>query len=269
MYSSLSHDEFLGKYYDKAWKIAEVTIASVIKKNGQIHPSIDIDSVKAEGVMAGLERTYENFDVHHKSGDKVDPLLITIVRNCVLNELGKATTAAKRAHLATPTKRGAKDDRKYHNLIKGVPQSQSGRPVEPHDYIESLGWQERKEDVLDLLCKYMKRLPVNDQVILSYWAKDESTYVELALEELGLEQTPINANWVYGRKNKALKALRKMMGGERPDYRDITLTSAQAGINGTVYSNRNDLRRHQYAAKANVTRNINYRETASGLVEKM
>ena len=266
----LSHDEFLGTYYERAWKTAEITIADVVKKNGPIHPAIDVESVKAEGALAGLERTFENFDAAHPSGAKVTTLLDRIVWNCVLSELGRATTEAKRAGLISQQPRKKGDDRKYRSLVPGIAQRQNtAGPVEEHRYIEVEGWQERKEELLNLMCRYLKRLPVNDQVILNHWAKDEKTYVERALAELGLEHTSANANWVYVRKNRALKTLAKLMGGQKPDYRDIALPSAGINTNSFVYSDRNALRRHQYAAKMHVTRNINYSETVALLAEKI
>ena len=274
----MPHDEFMKTYFNQAWKIAEVTIASIVKKNGPINPAIDIESVKASGTINGLQRTYENFDSNHESHANEKTLLSTVVRNCVIGELEKATTAAIHAGLMKPraSKRKMtkeeeeKELEKNCRILAGVKQraNQNG-PIESHVYQETEGWQERKEKVLGILAKYMKRLPVNDQVILTHWAEDERTYVEKSLAEFGMENTPTTANWVYVRKNRALKSLAQMMGGKKPDYRDIYLPSAGRNTNSAVYSDRNELRRHQYAAKAQVTRNINYKRTAQLLDEKI
>ena len=273
----MPHDEFMKTYYDQAWTIAEVTIASIVKKNGPISPAIDIESVKATGTINGLQRTYENFDTGHESHAKVKTLLSTVVRNCVISELGKATTAAIHAGLMKPrtSKRKMTKEEEEQELertcriLAGVGQraNQSG-PVESHVYQETEGWQERKEEVLDRLARQMMRLPVNDQVILAHWCEDEKTYVERSLAELGLENTPATANWVYGRKNKALKSLAQMMGGKKPDYRDIYLPSAGWNTNSSICFDRNVIRRHQYAAKAQVTRSIAYKKTVYLLNEK-
>lgn len=264
----MSHDEFLSTHFERACKIADITISSTLKTNGPIDAAIDIESVKMEGVLAGLERTFENFDARHESKAKVTTLLNTIVHNCVLTELGKATTEARRAGLISPKPKKNKENAD-HIIIGAKSCTSISGPVEAHQYIEYEGWQERKETVFKLIGKYMMRLPVNDQVILTHWAEEEKTYVEKSLEELGLEYTPAIANWVYGRKNKALKALRTMMGGQKPEYRDIYLPSAGRNTNRSVYSDRNALRRHQYAAKSLVTRNIDYKDTATKLAEKL
>ena len=267
---AIPHDEFLGSYYKKAWKFAEITIASVNQTKGPIAGSIDIESVMAEGVLAGLERTYENFNPLHGAGAKIETLLSKVVHNCVLTELDKATRAAKKAGLISSRPKKVKmtkedEEKELERISRVIPgvgtQGKKGHPFEPHDYMETDGWQERKEKLLAKLAKNMKRLPVNDQIILSFWASDESTYVEKSLEEIGIEKTSATANWVYGRKNKALKALAQMM-GKKPDYRDIYLPSAGRDANNSVYTDRNELRRCQYAAKANVTRKINYKKTA-------
>jgi hypothetical protein len=273
----MSHDVFMTTYYEYACKIADITIASIVKKNGAINPAIDVESIKASGAISGLERTYINFDPQHKSGADVKPFLSTVVRNCVISELEKATTAAIHAGLMKPraskrqmTKEEEEQDLERTCRIIACTSQRSNiiGPIEGHVYQETEGWQERKEEILNRLAKFMLRLPVYDQVILSLWAEDEKTYVEKSLEELGIEHTPATANWVYGRKNKALKALAKMMGGKKPDYRDIYLPSAGRNTNSAMYTDRNELRRHQYAAKAQVTRNINYKKTALLLDKK-
>ena len=276
---SIPHDEFLATYYDQATRTADITIASIIKKNGHpFEPAIDIESVKVEGALAGLERTFENFDANHESGAQLTTFLSFVVRNCVISELEKAINDAIKNGLLPPKKRKTKKEtdengkeiQKEYHITPGVKlHPNSAGPFEPHQYMEHEGWLERKEEVLKLLGKYMLRLPVNDQVILTHWAQDEKTYVEESLKELGIEKTPATANWVYGRKNKALKALKMMMGGNKPEYRDIYLPSAGRNSNSMMISDRNALRRHQYAAKAHVTRNINYKETIKLLAEKI
>ena len=273
----MPHDEFMTNYFDEAWKIAEITIASLVKKNGPINPAIDVESVKATGAINGLQRTYENFDTQHQSGATVKTLLNKVVHNCVIGELEKQTTRAIRDGLMNPRpskKKKTKEEEekeleKKCRIFAGVEQRHvSNGPKEAHSYQEVEGWAEQKEKVIAKMTKYMKRLPVNDQVILTHWAEDEKTYVEKSLAEIGMENTPQTANWVYGRKNKALKALAQMMGGKKPDYRDIYIPSAGRNTNSAAYSDRNELRRHQYAAKSQVTRNINYKKTVHQLAEK-
>lgn len=268
---TLSRNEFITAYYKYAWEVADITIASTEKKNGPINAAIDVESVKAEGVMAGLDKTFEKYDPEHSSGARVKTLLSKIVRNSVLSELGKATTDAKRARLIA-TKPSAKkgEEWKYSCITPGVRQQQSSDGlVEDHRYMESVGWQERKEDLLQLLTRHMKNLPDHDMIILTNWLQDESTYVEASLDELGKEHTPANANWVYQRKNKAIKALKKIMGGTKPDYRDISLESAAINANILVTSNFDVIHPDRESAVQEHSSKYNYNDVVTQLIERL
>ena len=184
----ISHNDFINMYYDEAWRVADIVIASTVQKNGPIHPSIDIESVKAEGVMAALERTFENYDPEHASGAKVKTLLGIIVRNCVLSELGKATTDAIRAGLIARPKKSNKNERHYKSLISGISQRQtSSGPFEVHEYMDYTGWQERKEDVLRKLSKYMKNerdeIEIPSFIEIIREVTDDGRYTNAALAE--------------------------------------------------------------------------------------
>ena len=272
-----SLDEFFDTYYEKAWDIADTTIAMTVKQNGPLHITIDEDSVKAAGVEAGLKKTYESSNPEHSSGAKITTLLGTVVRNCVLSELGKATTESKRAHLVQPAPKKKKlskeEEQKYQHrdkgIIPGVRQNQtSDGPFEAHEYMESYGWAERKEDLIHLVTKFLRRLPDHDRIIINFWLDNEKTYVQRSLEELGKEKTPRNANWVYQRKDKAIKALRGFFGGEKPDYRDIPLDLGGSDSNGLAISSQN-ASIHLQSAPLALDTNYDYRKVSTQLIEKL
>ena len=275
---SMPYNEFLESYYEMALKYAENTIRSVIKTHGHIHSAIDVDSVIAEGVLSGLEKTYEKYSSNHESGAKVTTLLNRIVHNAVLTELEKATTAAIKADLMPPrpTKKKMTEEEKEKELeqicriIAGVDQRASpAKPNESHTYQEAEGWHERKEKELQRIRECMTRLPIHDQVILSHWAEDEKTYIEKSLEELGLENTPKNANWAYGRRKRALMSLSHMMGGKKPEYRDIYFPSAKFQTNIAIHSCQKEPFSIQFKSKDQISGNIDYTKTAQVISEKV
>ena len=106
----LSHDDFITVYYAEACSIADKTIGWVVKQQGSIHKSIDVELVKAKGVLDGLEKTYKNYDPEHESGARIKTLLNKVVRNSVLTELGKETTRARRDGRIAPAPKKPKPE---------------------------------------------------------------------------------------------------------------------------------------------------------------
>lgn len=270
-------EEFCSKWYDKAMKVADITITKIEKKNGPISASIDLDSVKAVGVTYALEKTYNTYDVDNERHASVETYLSTLVRNCVITELGKETTAVKRAHGVSKPRRD-KYTVKYSSVTPGMPQKGStGKVFEPHDYVETYGWAGRKEEVLAELTGLLKKLPPMDQVVLANWMEDERTYIAKSIEALGLEDTKRNRDMLSLRRNRALKALKDMMGGKRPDYRDIYIPSGhlrdldgmESEYSGVERADRNFERRRERAARAHITREINYKSFSESAYRKL
>lgn len=226
----LSHDDFITVYYAEACSIADKTIGWVVKRQGSIHKSIDVELVKAKGVLDGLEKTYKNYDPEHESGARIKTLLNKVVRNSVLTELGKETTRARRDGWIAPApkKRDPEEERRNpergQGFIPGIRLRQSADgPFEAHEYMESIGWAERKEDLIHIATKCLKWLPKHDRIIIEFYFEDKSTYVERSLEELEMENNHDNASWVYQRRDKAIKAIQRFFKKEEPNYRDISI----------------------------------------------
>lgn len=228
---ALSRNDFITKYYAEACTIADKTIGWVVKQYGPIPKSIDVELVKDNGVLDGLEKTYKNYDPERESGASIKTFLNKVVRNSVLTELGKEKTRARRdGRIAPPPKKPKPEGEHEHpelgqGFIPGISlrQSKDGRPSEAHGYMENIGWRERKDDLCRIAHKCLKWLPDHDRIIILWYLEDKSTYVERSLEELGMENTRSNANWVYQRRDKALKAITKFFKKEKPDYRDISI----------------------------------------------
>ena len=151
---ALSRNDFITQYYAEACTIADKTIGWVVKQQGSIHKSIDVELVKAKGVLDGLEKTYKNYDPEHESGARIKTLLNKVVRNSVLTELGKETTRARRDGWIAPApkKRDPEEERRHpergQGFIPGIRLRQSADgPFEAHGYMENIGWRERKDDL--------------------------------------------------------------------------------------------------------------------------
>ena len=265
-----SFEEFCSRWYAKAMQVADITITRIENKNGRIMEAIDLESVKVVGVTYALEKTYNNYDVDNARHASVETFLSTVVRNCVITELGKETTAVERAHVAFKPKR-EKYSRKYSAIMPGIAQSGStGEKFEAHDYMKASDYSERKEKVKkeekEKLIDLLKKLPAIDQVILANWMEEERTYIEKSLEVLGLEDNKRNRDMLSLRRNRALKTLKGMFGGKRADYRDIYIPSGslrdldgmEAEYSGIERADRNFERRRERAAKAYITRQIDY-----------
>lgn len=272
-----SFEEFCNLWYKKAMSVADITIAKVEKKNGPFGKSLDIDSVKALGVTYALEKTFNTYDIDNDRHASIETYLSTLVRNCVLTELGKETTAVKRAHAFVKPKED-KYKVKYSTLMGGIPQRGNiGRIAEPHDYVQAYGWVERKEEALEKLVDLLKKLPPIDQVVLSNWMNDERSYLEKSIDALGLEDSKRTRDMLSLRRNRALKALRDMMGGKRPNYRDIYIPAGnmkdadgmEAQYLEMERSDRNFERRRERAAKAYITRSINYKSFSESAYNKL
>ena len=273
----LSHDDFFTAYYDEACRIADITIARV-KQNRPIHKSIDVDLIKDEAVLAGLEKTYEKYDPEHESGAKIKTLLNTVVRNGVLTELGKEFTRARRDGWIAPAPKKPKPEEEHDHpelgqgFIPGISlrQSKDGRPSEAHGYMENIGWRERKDNLCRIAQKCLKWLPHDDRIIIKRLMEGESTYVQRSLEDLGMENTHSNANWVYQRKYKALKEMARLIKRERPDYRDILIELDGGDSNKRHISDNKEsltLQIQPQRIKASHEDHYDYRKVATQLVD--
>ena len=129
----MSYNDFVTRYYSEAWDVADKTVRTVIKNNGFKDPRVDYELVKSEGVTAGLDKTYTNYDVDRLREGGMKGFLGTVVRNCTLSALEKAINANKREkNLLVSGKREEKP--RYSHLIDDVAQP---RPtMTAHDTME-------------------------------------------------------------------------------------------------------------------------------------
>lgn len=241
MIVSMTYDEFCRKYYPEADKVAEITIANHIKQHGKINRRIDIDLVKDLGISYALEKVFLKYDVDNEKHASVKTFLSTVVRNCVLTELGKENTSIG----------GGGNGISPEDLAK------SGKEYRVSDYIKYEERYERKEETLKELMACVKKLSPDDQVIIGYWMEDKRTYVARALAEFGMEDTKSSRNIIYIRQNRALNLLKAMMGGVKPDYRNMYVHIPRGSAPATPEA-LNAQRRRQRAAASYITRNVDY-----------
>ena len=200
----LDYKSFCDTYYRAAEQVADITIAEHIKKNGQLNPHIDVNLVKDLGISYGLEKVFNTYDVHHKSNAGVKTFLSTVVRNCVLTELGKESTAvgAKKR----PSK--SMDSMVLAATIRGgyvSMESFSGT-------FQTSGRFKKKEDLIARMLECLNKLNGVDQVILRCWmAYPKGEYTDMAIEELGWDNDKRTRNVVNVRCNRAMAQLGKIM----------------------------------------------------------
>ena len=264
----LDYQTFCDTYYDGAVQIADITIAEHIKAHGQLNPYIDVTLVKDLGVSYGLEKVYNTFDVDHESKAKIKTYMSKVVRNCVLTELGKESTAVG------AKKRPGKpiDSMLLAATIRGGNaslESFSGT-------FKTSGRFQKKEELIAKMLECLMKLNGVDQVILRCWmVYPKGEYTDMAIEELGWDDNKRTRNVVNVRCNRAMAMLGKIMGGARSDYRDIYVpsirqTSEQPSVQKVQSDNDyNFVRRRQRAARKSITSGIDYRDLAKSLSSRL
>ena len=253
----LDYKSFCDMYYKAAEQVADITIAEHVKKHGQLNRSIDVELVKDLGISYGLEKVYNTYDIDHESNAKVKTYLSKVVRNCVLTELGKESTAV-----------GAKrrPGKSMDSMI--IVATIGGNLASLESFSGSFrtsGRFEKKEDLIAKMLECLKKLNGVDQVILRCWmVYPKGEYTDMAIEELGWDNNKRNRNVVNVRCNRAITMLGKMMEGIRSDYRDIYISGVQKKLEPTSEPKEsssvdyNFIRRRQRAAKNAIASKIDY-----------
>lgn len=290
MQIQLSYDDFCKKYFKKAMEFASNTIGKTIKKYGQLDPHIDVESVKSTGVIYALDKVFRTYDVDH---GEVEDYLYIVVRNAVISALAKETTAVNRFRPTARKKKQADPDiqdaqtpeekKKIARRKKDAPldgrfipvagtAGDDGQKFEPHDYWKPYGYLEQKDKAICRLEAAIRKLIPTEQKVINLYLADKKTYVQ---EFLKLYPTK-SANAVYQILNSAKANLAKLMGGKRPDYRDIYMPSSRAR---TIYdvpfenvrgsNDYNFQRRRQRAADAHLTGGMDYGAMAEKLYDEM
>lgn len=255
MILELDYKSFCDIYYTAAEQVADITIAEHIKKHGPLSPYIDVDLVKDLGVSYGLEKVYNKYDVDHESNAIVKTFLSKVVRNCVLTELGKESTAV-----------GAKirPGKSMDSLI--LSKTIGGGHISLESFSEAFrtsGRFEKKEDLIARMLECLKKLNGVDQIILRCWmVYPRREYTDMALEELGWDNNARTRNMVSVRCNRAIEALGEKMDDARSVYREIMSEAqkkAEPVSKPTVsIVDYNFTRRRQRAAKKAITSQIDY-----------
>ena len=270
MPQEISYHEFCRLYVNDAMSIASLIIKKIDdRKEHRIHPLIDKDSVKAIAVSYALDKVYKTYDVNHERGASIRTYLSCILHNCIITELKKAWTNVKRNH---PELVKRKDPVRESLTEKRVVTGVKGRgsdliKPEAHTYMRFDGVYERKDKVHDAIAECVKKLNPMDQIILNCWQHEEKNYVNKALELLGYEITTQSQGMIRARLKRALAMLKKMMGGAKPDYRDIYLSSNKEAKDAVKMEpvDRNLERRRARAIKREMGAQINY----YGIAEKL
>lgn len=259
----LDYKSFCDIYYKAAEQVADITIAKHIEDHGPLNPAIDVELVKDLGVSYGLEKVFSTFDVDHESNAQVTTYMSRVVRNCVLTELGKESTA-----VGAKKRKALSFDRMQNDGTVG------GRLEGFRDYIDSGKKYEKKEELIAQMLQCLKKLSGVDQVILRCWMLyPKMEYTDMVLDEIGWDNTPRKRNVVSVRQGRAVEVLRGMMDKAREDYLDIydhaqkiQEHTPKQRIRSVV--DYNFIRRRRRAAKKSITRGIDYAGLAKMLAAR-
>ena len=274
MAQEISYQAFCNMYIKEAMKIASIVIKRINDPEGKgkenrIHPLVDQDYVKAVAVSYSLDKVYKTYDVNHASGASISTYFNTIIERCIITELKKAWTDIKRNHPEfIKAKDPVRDGMSEKRMLTGI--RGGGADLvkhEAHTYMQVDGVYERKEKVHEAIAECIKKLNPTDQIILECWKYEENNYVIKALELLGFEITTKSQNMVRARLKRALLSLEKMMGGAKPDYRDIYMPSTKdmEGLAKLEPVDRNLQRRRARVLKREMSAQIDY----MGIAEKL
>ena len=248
---TISRDLFFSKFYDFAMECADNTMAGVVKKNGAINKRIDQALVKSVAVYYALEKVFQNYDVDRATEKGIKGFIFTTVHNQTLTELGKAGTEIKPLTQDVGT------------LFKN-PAAMG--------YTRDLSYKQRKEEVLAGMMAKLKTLSPEDQELIGFWMDDRKTYIERAIEVLGLEDTPGNRNMIAVRFNRAKIHLAKAMGGKKPNYRDSyaqfpSASNALPAQFAPAQLNTKSLRQQKVAAE--ITKSLDYQYMSERLYDML
>lgn len=234
MITTDAFNDFCREYLDKAKEFADMTIGSFVKSNGPLPRNYDVENVKAIAVLNALEKAYVKYDPQKSKNQKVLPLLATIVHNEVLTELGKEGTAVDRFK---GTKRRKSPDAASEGVSSVMPSVSvsgiTGRIFEPHEYMDIFGSKKGKEQQINKMREAFMQLSPMDQTVLQYWMTEEKddqayydagekptrTYVQRAIDELGLDASYTNAITI--RRFKAISKMKSLMKGVPVDYQNV------------------------------------------------
>lgn len=220
-----SYDEFVRRYFDIAMQYADIEIAKHVKKHGPLNRYVDADDVKILAVTNSLNSVYMNYDPENEKGASITTYMRKVVHNNVITELKKASVQVRRNHPELFKKKANPYELpKYSQITPGVMlKGIDNIKREVHGYMEASGIFDRKEEALKLMLRCLTKLSYEEQVIVNCWMSEDTNYVRKALEVLGIEETTRSAGMIRRKLDLAKGKLQKLMGGVKPDYRDISI----------------------------------------------
>lgn len=186
MMTDMTWNEFCELYYPTAKNDAEIYLHKQIGKNGDTNKRVDRNYVIDAAVLAALEKTYTHFDASR--GAKITTYLSRVVHNEVVDEFVRESKAAARQDDIDDIKTAV---RAYSDDIS----------------------PEAKDELIARLRIAIAKLSPSDQIILSFWLEDKSSYVARSVEALGTSES-----YVTLRRFRIFKAIPKLMGMTREDY---------------------------------------------------
>ena len=266
---NITYHEFCTNYYNDAVIALNRIVKEYIADNGGINRHIDLDLVKELTLTYSLERVYQKYDVEREGAASVKTFLNKVLYNCFRTELQKQWTEAKRNHPElVKVKDKVRESIKYKGIMTGVRGvGDDGSKWEGHTYMGVSDLYERKEEVINKLMECVKKLNPTDQIILDCWMNEKRNYVDTALERLGLDITNKTQTMIRARLKRAQELLGRMMGGSKPNYRDVYIPSGEAAKDAIKMElgDRNLERRRARSIKREMGAQINY----YGIAEKL
>ncbi|MCQ2148593.1 MAG: sigma-70 family RNA polymerase sigma factor, partial [Bacteroidales bacterium] len=202
---TMSFEDFQKKYYLVAISFGELKVKKHIAKNGLFDPSVDVEMAVVEGAFNGLEKAYKSYDVDNVDDQSIKKFLYTVVGNAVIDAI------RHQGSIAGSTKRNDfENELKFNAKLGG--------------YAGTSDYHERKEEVIKSMIALVKKLDPTSQVIIDCYIKDDKNYIENSIKALGMEDNKSSRNIVAIRFNRAKKKLAELMGGKKPDYRDMYIS---------------------------------------------
>ena len=273
MVQNITYREFCSLYYPGAVVALNKIVKDYIEKHGSINRHIDLELVKQLTLSYSLERVYQKHDVEREGAASVKTFLNTVMYNCFRSELQKQWTDVKRNHPElVKEKDKAEESRKYKSIMPGVKGAGNDcMKWDAHVYLGASNEYERKEEFIEKMMVCITRLNPTDQIILDCWMYEKRNYVDRALERLGIEITTKSQGMVRRRLDLAKAKLAKMLGGAKPDYRDVYIPSGAAAKDAIRMepSDRNLARRRARAIRREMGSQINYYNIAEKLYTSM
>ena len=230
MVENLTIDQFYDLHYDEAARALNKIVYDYAQAHKGISPYIDIELVKQMTIVSSLEKVYLTYDAEREGAASMRTYLNKVLYNCFRSELMKQWTQVKRNHPElVKVKDKVRDSIESPAVISEASVAgEDGIKREAHTYMQAYGVYERKEEVIERLVECIKKLNPTDQIILDCWMNEKRNYVAAALERLGLENTTKSQSMIRQRFDRIKDRLFKMMGGAKPDYRDIYIPRGEA-----------------------------------------